>query len=343
LSESRQLQLIRKLSENFTRNRKAIHEYLDDPELVSAYTSFYMTTNYPKLAGLVDLINLSGDWQKIYDFGCGPGTYLLGLSQMVGDQTQLVGIETSALMRQQAKRIFQFFWQDKRSWKVAERLSDEIKGTESGPSLAFFGHSLNEMGTPVALNYIDRVAAWDVVILGTGTKENFQQILSLRQALIERGFHIRFPCPGLGPCPMDSDNWCHQYLQIQHRNEVQSLLQKLRINRTHNPAIIHWYSRGPRTKQSVYRVIRTLPPLKFGLEIVICRGVGEERAEHLETKLILKKSRHKNYKRLLKLRPGDEIEFELIKGDQGGPKIAQATQALDAVIIKINRESLKRP
>ncbi len=53
-------------------------------------------------------------------------------------------------------------------------------------------------------------AAQDLLVLvEPGTPDGYRRMMFARQALIAGGAKILAPCPGNGPCPVSSPDWCH--------------------------------------------------------------------------------------------------------------------------------------
>ena len=146
-SESDLIKAIEELSLKFTQKREQISDYLKDERLTSAYTAFYLTTNMPKLeavfkwmpeAWLAQIKN-----STFIDVGAGPGTFSLAFREWAAVPVKVMQIETSSVMREQAKRIWEGLYPDEKLLLKTE-----------GETFLFFGHSANEMGVESALRYV---------------------------------------------------------------------------------------------------------------------------------------------------------------------------------------------
>ena len=309
-SDEALLKQVRKLNANFTSNRERIGEYLEDDVMVAAYAGFYLPTNFPKLAFIFNwLQEHTEDFRTcdFYDIGMGPATYSLAwLSYFSPDYCgHIDGVDMSALMREQAVKMFDAFYPNFENFFVGESAYD--LPVRDHKKLVFFGHSLNEMQD----EYKDLLASLNpdyVLFLEPGTKESFQKVLEARDYLKDCGYHCQFPCPSNADCPMSGEDWCHQYLYLQHDQDIERLCQKMKIDRRNNPAVVHLYSKE-RKNSSQARVIRSHPESKFGLEWQVCEG--ENQLQDIET---FKRGLSKDQiKELAKIRPGDSIEYELVK------------------------------
>lgn len=271
--ESDLLKAIQELSTKFTTKREHIGDYLKDPRLTAAYTAFYLTTNAPKLAevmkwmpqGWIELITKA----PLIDLGAGPGTFSLAWREWAGDEVKEIWqIETSEVMRTQAR-------------KLMSGLFPEIKLHQSQPpagGVLLFGHSANEMGPKVALDYIEKFKPEHILFIEPGTKEFFPKMLEIRRELIKQGFNVLYPCPSEHECPMagDAENWCHQYIRVQQEPEVERLSQMAKKDRRLLPLIVHAYSKTYQHHDQE-RIVRVLPSTKFSFEWEVCLGERLER------------------------------------------------------------------
>jgi ribosomal protein RSM22 (predicted rRNA methylase) len=236
-SEHDLIKAVEELSENFTKDRSKINTYLSDPRLVSAYTAFYLSTNVPKLEAVLKWLKPS-ELQELKDYelidvGAGPGTFSLAWRELIG--TKSVMIETSSVMREQAKKLFQGLYQE-------EALFDLKQITKK--KLLLFGHSLNEMGLEAGVEYLQKTNPDKVWMIEPGTKEMFQLALKFREKMLKLGWSIRFPCPSSSSCPMEgSDDWCHQFLNVRHSDDVERLTQLAGRDRRNLPITVMMFEK----------------------------------------------------------------------------------------------------
>lgn len=308
---------INTVSENFTVKRDHVSDYLEDEKMVAAYTAFYLTTNYPKFKHVMGHLKELGDefneceW---VDIGCGPGTFLFAIKDYYGGalKQNLWGIETSALMRKQAKILQRELYPHSKI-EIVQSASEIPKKEKK--RIVLFSHSLNEMGNSKALEYLKKLAADMVLFVEPGTKSFFHQYLELRGELINNGFNCLYPCPSNTTCPMqDQDDWCHQYLKVKHDLDVSRLTQLSHKNRKWLPMTIGLYALKENKEDltSSARVIRTYPSTKFSFEWDICHlEDNENKLKHFQ---VMKRKMSKQYlKDLEDLLAGAKISFELDK------------------------------
>ena len=307
-SESDLIKAIEEISLKFTKEREKIVDYLQDARLVSAYTAFYLSTNMPKLKAVTDwLTDEERESLKEYeliDLGAGPGTFSLAWRDLVG--TKAAMIESSKLMREQAEKLFSGLYGEEALFKTESLSKDK---------LLLFGHSLNEMGVEVALDYIKKFSPQKIWLLEPGTKQSFALALKLREQLLNLSWSVRFPCMGPQACPMSAtDDWCHQYLSIRHDPEVERLTQLAGRDRRNLPMTVMMFERkyseaGPIQKA---RIVRVFPQTKFSHEWLVCTQAEGK----LITKCVevpFKQFSKIQNKKIEMYLSGQDISFETVK------------------------------
>jgi ribosomal protein RSM22 (predicted rRNA methylase) len=262
---------IEEVSLKFTQERVNISDYLHDSRLNSAYAAFYFTTNFPKFKAVMEW--MPQQWKEhlkascFIDVGAGPGTFSLAYRAWMGQPVFIQQVETSPLMREQAKKLWLGFYPHE---ELLQSLSPSLSGQV--PKTLFFGHSANEMDLDVVLSYVDQFKPDHVLFIEPGTKDFFSKMLQIRHRLLDQSYQIIFPCPGAVDCPLagiDKD-WCHQYIQLRHEAEVERLSQLARKDRRHLPVIVHAYSKIETKDVSQQRVVRVFAETKFSFEWEVC-------------------------------------------------------------------------
>lgn len=297
------IKAIEELSLKFTQKREQISDYLKDARLTSAYTAFYLTTNMPKLEAVFKW--MPEEWTQqlkqstFIDVGAGPGTFSLAFREWAGGPVKVMQIETSAVMREQAQKIWGGLYPDEKLLHKAE-----------GEKVLFFGHSANEMGPEIALRYVKEHDPDHLLFIEPGTKEFFPQMLEIRKVLIKKGYNILFPCPTADECPMKGSqaDWCHQFIQVRQESEVERLSQMVKKDRRNLPLTVHAFSKTFKTDNPSSRVVRIFPETKFSYEWESCE------LNHIEHYQIMKRGLNKNALSLLReTLAGAAIEVELEK------------------------------
>ena len=312
LSENDIIQQLKNLNQIFTQKREKINQYAFDSKKISAYTTFYLPTNIPKLHFILNqlpeniLENISNT--DFIDFGTGPGTYIISFLKYFKTYNNAIwGIDKSSLMLQQAQMLTSNFFKNH-----SINYAKDIPNIKSGTNITLCaGHSLNEVSIDNFINLIKTINPQNIIIIEPGTKEAFKKILQVKNALCDIGFSTIYPCTdGLKKCPMEnqSDNWCHQVIKMTHEKDMERLSQKIMKDRRTMPLIGHVYSKISPTKDNLTRFIRIISQTKFSFECELCKNNHIFKAQiPLKT---MKKSEIKSFK---KTNWGVNINYDIIK------------------------------
>lgn len=311
LKEHELIALLKQISVGFTSERERIGEYVSERDLVSAYCSYYLPTNIPKLdfllAQLGPEILTKLENLPFIDVGSGPGTYSVGWLSHFKKAPAIHLVDQSSLMLEQARTL--------------------IEGLGIGPSMAtytpglpsisggvmLFGNSLNEMGVKRGLELIEKGDPEFVILIEPGTKQSFAEVLPLRDELIAMGMRPLYPCASAGACPLrSSDDWCHQVLRMTHDPEIERLSQLIGLDRKVMPFVAHIYQRGGGSARPAH-FLRFLTETKFSFMWQVCL-VGENGdLETMKFELMKRDYPKKIIKRLQQASVGESFSFQIVK------------------------------
>lgn len=307
--ESDLVSAIQEISQKFTINRERLEDYLKDPRLVAAYCTFYLTTNFPKLEAVLPW--MPEEWLEkiktcdLVDLGAGPGTFSLAWKNWAGESSgEVFQIETSPLMREQARKIWDAYYSPK---ELTQSTHTVPKGER--PKLVVFGHSANEMGYVKVKQYLEEIEPEHILFIEPGTSTFFPEMLKIREYLVNSGFNILYPCPENLACPMrGTTDWCHQFVQVRHSPDVERLTQLLEKDRRNLPLIVHAYSRTSQESRVAERLVRVFPETKFSFEWEVCHD------NHLEHYQVMKRGFSKSeLKAIGQLQAGEPLVTQLEK------------------------------
>lgn len=304
---------IEEVGKLFNFERDELFRYRTNTKLVSAYSAFWLTTNYPKLFAVAKLLKSSldlQDFERIIDVGTGPGTFLLGLSELCSEQTELMGIDISDEMLNQAH----LFLKNLRPQHTFHLTKSSHTIHQNKKTLLLFTHSLNEMSFEQALEYIERFAPESILFIEPGTKSFFAKALKLRAYLLHQGFKIAYPCMGQASCPMDpTKDWCHQFVKVTQAQDVESLTQKLHRDRKLLPLTLHLYHKGDgKQEEDTARIVRVHSQTKHSFEWSVCAELdGSNQVKRVE---LPKRGLSKfELKRLSTIMAGERISYRVVK------------------------------
>lgn len=317
LGEPKLIKILNLISKGFTSEREKISNYVNDREYVSAYTSFYLPTNIPKLKFLLDQLpeSLISEIQKskILDIGTGPGTFAFAFDEYFEGDIEVLGIDQSSLMVEQAKKLNENLYKNSKisfSTSVPDDFSRET---------LFFGHSLNEMGVKKAIKLIDELEPKNIILIEPGTSAVFSEILELRKWLSFSGYSCAYPCASIAKeCPVERKvkdgqvDWCHQVIRTTHDTEVERLSQLIKLDRKIMPLIAHVYTLNKVELRTTARMIRFLRETKFSFDWEVCL-LEDDSLKIVQLEVVKKFLNKKEIKALQKISVGLEFNFETVK------------------------------
>ncbi len=298
------------LQKNFTKERSLrLSDYLEDEKMVSAYTLFYMYSNWPKYNFVADKIpeSLKDRYAHCHfiDVGTGPGTYLWAHEMMFSDRAKkLVGIDLSKIMLKQGRLLKDNFFAESEVYLEKNYSASLKKSLEGKERILCFGNSFNEMTDDVFCQYIEDVDPTFLNLIFLGTKEVFQRFKKLRDGYLLEKFDVIYPCLTQENCPMtlEGGDWCHQYLYHKWPLAFEQLSQKLKINRRYTPFFGGLFVKKglwkKETTEDEVVFMRTIFKNKGEAKMLVCNGQSELEKISFPLK-ILSKEQKKNIPDLL--------------------------------------------
>jgi ribosomal protein RSM22 (predicted rRNA methylase) len=112
----------------------------------------------------------------------------------------------------------------------AARLGGDLGRIKELPphDLVIAAYSMGEM-EPGLLWRLWEAARVALVLIEPGTPRGFAAIAAMRTGLLQRGAAMLAPCPGSGPCPIQSPDWCHFAARVE-RSSLHRRLKAAGLN-----------------------------------------------------------------------------------------------------------------
>ena len=308
IPESTIVKFINEMSQKFTAKRDQITDYVQDADHISAYTAIYLPTNLPKLSFLLDKLppEILHDLKDrtFIDMGCGPGTFSLAWSFLLGkSKREIWAVDSSKIMQSQAEKILKGFFPD-------INLYTSANFKEKKPdSVLFFGHSINELGIILAQELISRIDPEYIMWIEPGTSNLFLELKELRSKLVEH-YDIIYPCPSNEACP---NSWCHQVLRISHDASVERLSQLVNLDRKILPMSTMVLKRkNAHTKAATKAtVIRFVNETKFSFLYEVC--YFDEKNKNIVVEILKKYLSKTEVKDFKNANVGERLTFDIEK------------------------------
>ncbi|MBI4876052.1 MAG: rRNA methyltransferase [Acidobacteria bacterium] len=195
------------LSEHYRAGRPTASAPLSREEKVVAY----LATRMPATFAAADLVlreagrRLGGlRISSSLDLGAGTGAATLAAREVFPDLLEATLLEADPSFAGAGRQL------------LPEQRWIESDLREAGPwqthDLVLACYTLGELDDPERIAALDR--AWQaariaLVLIEPGTTRGFHWVREARDRLIRQGGRVLAPCPGDGPCPIASPDWCH--------------------------------------------------------------------------------------------------------------------------------------
>jgi len=229
-----------RLSTLLTRDRDILPiTYLEDRALRRAYITYFLPANMYKVHIPFKELSLHPagifvkERLKILDLGSGPGTALIGILYFFAAQKECPYIEFTAVdpVVENLEEAEGLFKQTKEKTSVPASLltiKGSIERIKSLPKGPFDVIVLSNVLGEIAHSHPDRIErrsrlldrlltgslAGDgsCIIIEPALKETSRELLTVRDAMVDKGFHVYSPCLMDDPCPAltNPKDWCHE-------------------------------------------------------------------------------------------------------------------------------------
>ena len=290
---------VTRLSASFTEERDELpHEYLDDPRSLRAYLAGFLLTNAAKVlhcleeafeTGLIP----AGNFFRILDLGCGPGTASLAASLYLSSRfpsvrVEFTGVDRSGAALAEADRLFQRIGSVRHRFKGCAGKIDADRPSDGLFDIVIAANVLNEFRgreTPLKLcrgilgNRL--LPGGLLVVIDPALKKTTRPLMELRDELASESAVPLSPCLHGRACPMLSANerdWCHFYLEWQRPRLIEQLDSLTGLDhRLIKMAYLILANKGEGNRErgaGIYRVVSSPIVSKGKRELVLCGSDG---------------------------------------------------------------------
>ena len=315
-SEIRELgKSVREISRGLTGERiYASERYMNEPQFLGAYLLYYWPVSFAQFINVLNRLNFQP--VKALDFGCGPGPLSLALA--LAGCKDITAVDRAKPALNLAKTLMEK--QKVKFTTLQMNLEQPLKLPAQDYDLIVCGHVINELWKGDGDRFVKRAALLQnllgclkdsgrLVVLEPALMTTARELLSVRDLLISKGFHLEYPCVRQSACPcLESDKTtCHSEFAWELPQAVKNLAQQAGFDKsTVKTAALVFTKKNLNLKHSsCWRVVSERMLSKSGkLRFVVCGGAGrlslsiKPAAEPSATEKIFRK-----------LQRGDLIEF----------------------------------
>ena len=222
---------VRTLSLGLTRERElAGAKYMDDPKLLAAYLLFYWPVSYAQAREVLGEVGSRP--RSVLDLGSGPGP--MAFAALDAGATDVTAADRSTRALDLAKKLALDAEEG-----IATREWDPNRALPDGQfDLISMGHLLNELPVekrvPLVESALGRLRPrGSVVIIEPALRETSRGLLTLRDALVAKGYAVRAPCLFRGNCPalLKESDWCHAERQWRMPTLVENIARAASLHK----------------------------------------------------------------------------------------------------------------
>jgi hypothetical protein len=232
----------------------------------AAYISYFLPLNYLRNQAVVDLgleKKFFEGFDRIIDFGAGPGTASLALKNLFSPQ-QGVLIENAPEAMKLSRHFGPF------------NFSQEVNRQNLSRTLAVFSYSLTEIGVIPQWAY----ECEGLMILEPSTQDNGRKLQEWRQELLSQDFYAWAPCTHQLACPQlthSKKDWCHDRIFFNPPAWFTKIEDKLPIkNKTLTYSYLLVRKNQPEHTTGIGRLVGDQLEEKGKTRQMFCRGEKRE-------------------------------------------------------------------
>lgn len=243
---------------------------------IDAYLGARLPATYAVVAAVLDeLKGRAPDWRpgSVLDLGAGPGTASLAVAEAFPELRDLLLFERESAMINAGRELFaagpallrQAVWRQGALPALPPFRAD----------LTVLSYVLNEMAPMARAQLIDSLhtASGTVIVIEPGTPAGYRHLLTLRAAMLARGWQLWAPCPHPHECPLPAEDWCHFAVRLP-RSPLQRHLKQGSQNYEDEKFAYLILSRDPAPQAAPNRILRHPLKLKGHLELRLCTPEG---------------------------------------------------------------------
>ncbi len=250
---------------------------IPDSRAAEAYALYYTTINAAKILHLAPLLKFERPEISILDVGCGPGTATLSLLHSLEKRLRVTCVESSAPMRELAKRLIS-------AWNIKGNLVDvTMRSTAQDDhktyDLIVAANVLAELDHSESQSTLDRLArsvapSGYLLLVEPGQQQHTRRLMALRDRVINNHPELTpiFPCPRSDSCPMllkSTTDWCHDAIEWRQPPLNAQLDQLLEFNKHRIKYAAFVFQRGGAPRPGL-RVITPPKKTRLGTEALVC-------------------------------------------------------------------------
>lgn len=255
------------------------------------------------LSRVNDLDSLSVSVSSVLDIGSGTGSCLWALDNYINN-ANIVAVERERQMINYSK-ILASDLSNKIEYLQSDILSPKVKELQKS-DLAIESFMLNEMEEKDRFKAVDLICEKTddyIILIEPGTPKSYQNMIKIRQYIINKGFNLILPCPHSLECGL-KDDYCNFSVRVP-RTTVSRQIKGGTLNYEDEKYFYLVFRKNQGSQLNHSSIVIRRPVYRKGcVDLKLCNRDGS-----IKSKTITKSDKN-NYKKARELKHGDCAYFE---------------------------------
>ena len=241
--------------------------------------------------------NYNEKLETLLDIGAGTGAVTWAVNELL-EITEGKCLERENNMINIGKQLMRNTKMSKVKWEQFDVLQDDIAEKADIVITSYMINELPENEKETVIKKIWNATNKLLIIIEPGTPVGFNNILKVREKLLNNGGYIIAPCSHQGECKIPKDDWCAFYTRV-FRSTIHKQAKKGELGYEDEKFSYIAFSKGP-IKTNGDRILRHPQIYKGYVKVKLCTkdGIQEKKYSKKDGEI---------YKRVRKLDAGEKI------------------------------------
>ena len=212
------------ISQNYRKNERKGNSLILKKSEAIAYAIARMPATYGAISNAIEktMEIYNPKINSVADIGAGTGSACIAVNEIM-DVDEIDCFEREEVMLEVGREICSNYSpiKDKVSWNKLDIVNDTIDNKYDMVVSAYMINELKENQISDVIDKIWKMTNDIVIIIEPGTVQGYNNIMKVKEKIIELGGNIISPCMSK-KCGLSKDDWCNFYCRVQrtkmHKN-----------------------------------------------------------------------------------------------------------------------------
>lgn len=252
------------------------------------------------------LCDIDGTINKVLDLGSGTGSCLWAIENYI-ENAKIVAVEREPQMIKYSKLLCKDLKHDI-EYIQSDVLSPKVRNL-SKFDLVIESFMLNEIEEKERMRVVDVICEKSddyIILVEPGTPKSYQNMMKIRQYILDNEFSLILPCPHSGECGL-VDDYCNFSVRVT-RTKMSRQVKSGRLNYEDEKYYYLVFRKNASAQNTNNSIVIRRPVYRKGcVDLKLCNQDGSIKSKTLT------KSDKENYKLAKELKHGDLCNFSKLK------------------------------